>query len=98
MEDLEIRIEPNELPEEKEWEALKAVCVEYMEFLAGGDYHEDNDWDHYIYEAAWKLVYGPDAFEESNRLMAEQDKRYMEVSHAHEKEMLKKRLKELEDG
>jgi hypothetical protein len=44
-------------------EKLKKVCNEYLEFLNSDDYYEDNDYDHYIYEAALKCIYGDKIFD-----------------------------------
>lgn len=41
-----------------DFEALKKLCGDYMTFLDSEDYHEDNDYDHYIYEAAMQAIYG----------------------------------------
>ena len=90
MVDLEIKIEPIEFAKTKDYDKLKDVCVEYMEFLASENYHEDNDWDHWIYEAAMKFIYGVDVFKEVNRLTREYSKRYMEERHKRERENLER--------
>lgn len=41
---------------------LISVCEEYLDFLESDDYYEDNDYDHYIYEAALEALYGEDVW------------------------------------
>jgi hypothetical protein len=45
--------------ETPDFAALKKVCDEYIKFLESEDYHEDNDFDNYIFEAAMDAIYGP---------------------------------------
>jgi hypothetical protein len=44
-------------------DALKKICNEYLEYLESDDYFDDNDWAHYIYEAALRAVLGEDIFD-----------------------------------
>lgn len=44
-------------------EALKKICNDYLAHIESDEYHEDNDWAHYIYEAALKAVLGDDIFD-----------------------------------
>jgi len=90
MADLEIKIEPVEFQKTKDYHKLKEACVQYMEFMASEDYHEDNDWDNWIYEAAMKFVYGPKVWEEVRRLRREQEKVRMEERHKQEIDKLKR--------
>ncbi len=39
---------------------LRAVCQEHVDALASGDSYED--YEHYIYEAAMKAIFGGDVF------------------------------------
>lgn len=47
-------------------EALKEVCNDYINFIDSEDYHEDNDFDHYIFEAAMETVFGKDVWKYIN--------------------------------
>jgi hypothetical protein len=46
---------------EPDWTDLKKVCEEYIAALAK-DYYPDEDFGHYIYEAALEAIYGPDVW------------------------------------
>jgi hypothetical protein len=37
---------------------LRICLEEYVRFIASNDYHEDNDYKHYIYEEAVETFYG----------------------------------------
>ena len=78
MADLEIKIEHIEFPTINEYDKLMRECIEYMEFIASEDYHEDGqgNYEHAIFEVAMKFVYGEKAFDEINRLLDIQDQRY----------------------
>jgi len=47
--------------------ALRHICKSYIDFINSDDYHEDNDYDHYIFEEAVKAVYGKDIFDWVNK-------------------------------
>ena len=34
------------------------IWADYVEFLSSGDYHEDNDFEYYVYETTLTAVYG----------------------------------------
>lgn len=38
------------------------TCKQYMEFVESSEYHEDNDFREYIYEAAMIALYGKSVF------------------------------------
>jgi len=46
---------------------LRDVCIEYIDFIDGDDYHEDNDYAHYIFEAALETVYGKNVWNWINK-------------------------------
>ena len=46
---------------------LIATTESHIESMETGEYHEDNDDAHYIYEEALKAVYGPKVFEWINK-------------------------------
>jgi len=43
---------------------LKKMVLEYKEYRNSDEYHEDNDYAHYIYEAAVEAVLGEDCWKE----------------------------------
>lgn len=49
-----------------ELESLISECEGYLEFVDSDDYHEDNDYDHYIFKQAMKTVFGKDVFKYIN--------------------------------
>lgn len=52
----------------KNFEVLIRLLTEYDAYRRSSDYHEDNDWAHYIFEEACKAVLGPDIFKDWNHL------------------------------
>ena len=36
---------------------------DYMKYVASDEYHEDNDWNHYIFEVAIESIYGKGVWE-----------------------------------
>lgn len=52
---------------------LRKLCEEYLAFLASDEYHEDNDYDHHIFEAAMKAVFGEGIWDRVHNLMDAQD-------------------------
>ena len=48
---------------------LVTACKGYVEFVYSDDYHEDNDHDHFIFEAAMQAIYGKGIFKELNSKM-----------------------------
>ena len=54
---------PIPLPDDQiDLTSLRAECQEYIDSIADGSYHEDNDTAHYIFESALKAIYGKDIF------------------------------------
>jgi hypothetical protein len=45
------------------------ICKNYVNFVYSDDYHEDNDYDHYIFEDVLMSVYGNDIFDKLNEIM-----------------------------
>lgn len=41
-----------------DWSPVLSVCEQYRDFVASDEYHEDNDFANYIYEAAIAAVFG----------------------------------------
>jgi hypothetical protein len=49
------------LPTKREpidWSPVLATVEAYLKWCASDEYHEDNDWETHIYEAAVTAVYG----------------------------------------
>lgn len=44
-------------------EAIRAICKLYVEFIDSEDYHEDNDYAHYIFETTLEAVYGKEVWD-----------------------------------
>ncbi len=44
-------------------EKLQKMCEEYLAFRESDEYHEDNDWSVFIYEAALEAVLGSGIWE-----------------------------------
>lgn len=42
---------------------LKNVCQEYINYINSEEYHEDNDYKHYIYETALETIFGKDVWD-----------------------------------
>jgi hypothetical protein len=43
---------------------LRNICQDYIEFIDDDEeYHEDNDYDHYIFESAMETVFGKDIWD-----------------------------------
>ena len=43
---------------------LKKICQEYIDFVDNDEeYHEDNDFDQYIFETAMITIFGENVFE-----------------------------------
>lgn len=49
---------------------LRDLLQEYMEFVASDEYHEDNDYRHYIYEKVIETFYGRRFWDWLNRVTA----------------------------
>jgi hypothetical protein len=45
------------------WDILTKVLLEYKEYVFSEEYHEDNDWEHIIYETAIDTVFGESFWE-----------------------------------
>lgn len=50
-----------------DWTALLALCKDYVDYSISDDYHEDNDYKHYIFETALETIYGEDVFKKLNQ-------------------------------
>ena len=48
--------------------ALIKTCQEYIDFVYGDNYHDDNDYRQYIYEAALITIYGDKIFDTINAI------------------------------
>lgn len=46
-----------------DFEDLRGICQEYIDFVDSEVYHEDSDYRYYIFEAAIMACFGKDAFE-----------------------------------
>jgi len=59
--------EPPQQLKEVNLDELKKICQEYIDFVNNDEeYHEDNDYKHYIFETAMKSVFGEDVFDYIN--------------------------------
>lgn len=57
MRDIDIDLEP-----------LKKICQQYMDFVDNDEeYHEDNDFKHYIFETAMQTLYGENVWDWINK-------------------------------
>ena len=56
-------------------EKLREICNEYLNFLAGDEYHEDNDYTEYIFEAAMEAIFGQGIWDKIHELMDMQEAR-----------------------
>ena len=43
--------------------SLRTTCRNYIIFVASDDYHDDNDYKHYIYETALETIYGKEIWD-----------------------------------
>lgn len=65
---------PKEKPEQRkpleniDFTRLINICKEYMEFYESEEYHEDNDFTHYITSTAMECVFGNDVYDHINSL------------------------------
>lgn len=59
---------PEALPNPDFTELIK-VCKEYIEDMDNEDFHEDDDDQHYIFEAALEAVFGKDVWKWVNQVM-----------------------------
>ena len=44
------------------FDKLESIVNEYVTYIQSKDFHEDNDYKHYIYEAVMLAFYGKDFF------------------------------------
>jgi hypothetical protein len=45
---------------------LRKICQDYLDFLDGDDYHDDNDYKHYIFEKAMEAMFGNEVWKYIN--------------------------------
>jgi len=50
-------------PSEINFDSLKEICQNYIDYVDSDDFHEDNDFAHYISEKAIESVFGLDGFD-----------------------------------
>ena len=57
-----------------EYDRLRDVCEDYINFLEGAQFHSDrlNRYENIIFEHALEFIYGEGIFEEVGRLLEEQ--------------------------
>lgn len=42
---------------------LREICQQYLDFVDNDEeYHEDNDYDHYIFESALEAIFGKEVW------------------------------------
>jgi hypothetical protein len=47
---------------------LKEICQEYADFVDNNEeYHEDNDYDQYVFEVAMETIFGEKFFDWHNK-------------------------------
>jgi len=67
-------IRPKMLDDKKiNLESLKETCEEYIEHIYSEKYHEDNDYDHFIFETAMTTLYGENVFDIINKKTSSHD-------------------------
>ena len=44
------------------WDSVLSTAKSYMDFVESDKYHEDNNYDNYIFEEVMMAVYGNDVF------------------------------------
>lgn len=54
------RIHPPSPLDEPDYSKLRDLAVSIIDEMVSGEYHEDNDNDHWAYEAMMVAVYGPE--------------------------------------
>ena len=57
--------ETNRPPETKtivDMRNLRRIVTDYIGYVASPEFHENNEWDHYIYEAAVEAFYGKEVW------------------------------------
>jgi len=58
---------PKQLPDiDIEIDSIKEMCQNYIDFVASDDYHEDNDFKHYIFETTLESIFGRQVWEYIN--------------------------------
>ena len=61
---------PNQL-DNPDLNSLREICQEYVDFIDNDDeYHEDNNYDHYIFEEAMTTIFGEDVWDFINNRRA----------------------------
>ena len=43
--------------------ALRKLLCAYIDYVVSKDYHEDNDWEHHIYECVLETYYSKDIWD-----------------------------------
>lgn len=47
--------------------ALRKICQDYIDFIDNDEeYHEDNDYNQYVFETALEMIFGKDVYEYIN--------------------------------
>lgn len=46
---------------------LRKLCSDYIDFVASEDFHDDNDYEYYIYEMAITMFYGKNVWDWINK-------------------------------
>lgn len=59
---------PTQLKDEEiDLKSLKEICKDYIDYMYNEEeYHEDNDYSHYIYEVAMETIFGKDIWQKIN--------------------------------
>lgn len=48
--------------------ALRKICQDYIDFIDNDEeYHEDNDYNQYVFETALETIFGKDVYEYINK-------------------------------
>ena len=51
-----------------DWRNVRDMATEYISFRHSKEWHEDNDFQSYMFEAVLKTLFGDDIFEKFNKL------------------------------
>ena len=55
-----------EILKEINLDRLKEICQNYIDYIDSDDFHEDNDFEYFIFETALEAIYGVNIFDYIN--------------------------------
>lgn len=59
---------PKQLKGLHDEQGLRDLCQQYIDYLTSDEYHEDSDYDHYIFEKALEAVFGINVWDYVNNI------------------------------